>query len=361
MQEDNTTGPRFPQNRNYKNDRTDVARWASKLTEDDQALVYWLDDYARGKDLPFEEIALRLKQPNGKPYSRDSVYQAMTGRREADQLANFLSAVADLRKLETERDKITRIGFVETDITRRIFKTCDTTRNFGKLGLLIGNTHVGKTTALLEYTRRNNHGATRYVRMPAGGGLSQFIRVLAEGLNIANTGNNYTIGPKIFRRFDSRTLLIVDEFHQCLPRPTVLRRNSGKPAVFYTIEWLRELHDNTGCPILYSVTPVYDAALRDETFAGIFKQTLQRTMLTVRLPESPTRKSLDSFAKHFGLPPAAGEALDIQTDTVLRHSLGKWTSILEGSSRIASHEGLALNWEHVLKAHAALVRLENGD
>jgi hypothetical protein len=361
MSEDTENTTRFPRNRNWKIDRTDIARWVGKLPEEQQALIYWLDDYARGRDLPMDDLASRLKQPTGKAYSRDSVYQSITGRREPEQLANFLQAVADLKKLETERDKITRIGFVETDISRRIFKACDTTRNFGKLGIIVGNTHIGKTTALAEYTRRNNHGATQYVRMPAGGGLTMFLRRLADVLNVANTGNNHTIGTKIAGRFDSRTLLIVDEFHQCFPRPTANRRNTGKPAVFYTIEWLRELHDITGCPILYSVTPVYDQAMKDETFAGIFKQTLQRAMLTVRLPDAPTRKSLDSFAKHFGLEPAKHEALDIQTEVVTRHSLGKWTSILEGASRIASHAGAPLDWEHVLKSHAALVRLENGD
>jgi hypothetical protein len=95
------TGPRFPKNRNYRIDRTDVAKWASKLPESDRDLVFWLDDYARGKDLPLDELANRLKQPNGKPYARDSVYQFLSGRREPDQMANTLSAVADLRKLET--------------------------------------------------------------------------------------------------------------------------------------------------------------------------------------------------------------------------------------------------------------------
>lgn len=358
---DTPQGPRFPRNRNYRIDRTDIARWAAKLPEDQRDLVFWLDDYARGKDLPLDELANRLKKPDGKPYARDSVYQTLTGRREADQLANFLSAVADLKKLETEREKITRIGFVETDIARRIFKAADTTRNYGKIGIVIGNTHLGKTTALTEYERRNNHGATIYVRMPAGGGLTKFLRVLARRLNIANTGNNQTIGDRIFDRLDSRTLLIVDEFHQCIPRPTTARQNTGKAAVFYTIEWLRELHDVTGCPILYSVTPVYDVALKDEVFAGIFKQTLQRAMITVRLPDAPTRESMKAFAKHFGLPPATGEALDVQTEVLARQSLGRWISILEGSSRIASHEGIPLDWSHVLKAHAALVRLENGD
>lgn len=362
MSENTDSTPRFPRNRNYKIDRTDLAKWVSKLPEDDQATVYWLDDYARGKDLPLDELAARLKQPGGKPYSRDSVYQFLSGRRETAQLANMLASIADLKKLETERDKITRIGFVETDITKRVFKTCETTRNFGKLGLLIGNTHIGKTTALMEYTRRNNHGGTHYVRMPAGGGITAFLRRLAAVLNIANTGNNYTIGRNIMERFDERVLLIVDEFHQCCPRPTAgSRQNTGKPSVYFTVEWLRELHDETRCPILYSTTPVYDLATKDAAFAGIFKQSLQRAMVTVRLPDRPTKMSLDSFSKHFGLPPATDEALDVQTEIVGQQSLGKWISILEGASRIASHAAAPLDWSHVLKSHAALVRLENGD
>ncbi len=351
-----------PRRKNYSIDRTALDKWTRPLPEDQRRLIFWLDDYAASRDLPLDELARHLKKADGTAYSRDSVYQAMTGRRGNEQLANFLGAIEDLKKIETARESITTLGFVETDITRRIFKTCETTRNFGKIGILIGSTHIGKTTALMEYADRNNHGATQYVRMTSGGGKSAFIRRLADQLNISSNGNDYTIGGKIIARFDSRMLLIVDEFHQCFPRPTVSRRDrTSKPSVFHTIEWLRELHDMSKVPILYSVTPVYDQIIADDVFLGVFKQTLQRAMVTCRLPAAPTAKSLNAFAAAFNLPPAEGEAFDLQTSILRADSLGRWISILEGASRIATNKKRPMDWTHVIEAHATLLRLENGE
>ncbi|MCW1883984.1 AAA family ATPase [Luteolibacter flavescens] len=362
MDTDDTSPRRGHKHRKYKIDRTDIAQWTKSLGEEQSALVFWLDDYARTQDLDLEELGKRLKKPDGKgTYSRDSVYQFLTGRRTSDQLDNMLAAIFDLRKIETERSKITRIGFVETDITRRIFQVCDSTRNFGKMGLVIGNTHVGKTTAFVEYTVRNNHGATTYVRMPAGGSKGAFLRALAPRVGVGLNHNDQSIANKIMAVFDERQLLIVDEFHQCLPRPTRKERNGVAPSVYHTVEWLRELHDETGLAIIYGVTPVFDAAMKNDFFSGIFKQTLQRTLITARLPDSPTKKSLAAFAKHFGLEPATGEALDLQTLVLREDSLGRWISILEGASKVASRHSAPLAWDHVIQSHAALVRLENGD
>lgn len=348
--------------RRYKIDRTALASWTKPLDEESRGLLFWLHDYASTRDLPFEELAKRLKQPNGQPYSKDSVYQTMTGRRGKDQLSNILAAIADLKKIEVARSQITRVGFVETDITRRVFQICDATRNFGKMGVLIGNTHIGKTTALVEYADRNNHGSTPYVRMPAGGARSNFLRRLAGVLNLGVGGNDYTIGTKIMGSLDERQLLIVDEFHQCIPRPTIPHSRGVNPACYNTVEWLRELHDQTGVAILLAATPTFDQVLdKNDAFKGIFKQTLQRALITCRLPDAPTRKSLDSFAKHFGLKPATDEALDLQKSIIGTDSLGRWISILEGASKIASKESQPLTWDHVLKSHTTLLRLERGD
>jgi len=361
---DETPEPRRGhKHRAYKIDRTDISTWTKSkaLNEEQCSLVFWLDDYARQHDLDLAELGKRLKQPNGEPYSRDSVYQLLTGRRSAEQAENMFGAIADLRKIETERAKITRIGFVETPETKKIFKVCEATRTFGKMGMVIGNTHVGKTTGFVEYAIRNNHGATSYVRMPAGGSKGAFLRVLAPKVGVGLNHNDQRIADGIMDKFDERQLLIVDEFHQCLPRPTSKDRNGVRPAVYHTVEWLRELHDRTGVSIVYGVTPVFDEAMKNDYFAGIFKQTLQRTLITCRLPDTPSAKSMNAFAKHFGLDPATGEALDLQKLVIKDDSLGRWISILEGASKIASKQDNPLAWDHVLQSHAALVKLEAGD
>lgn len=335
----------------YRIKRDQIEAWLATANERTARIIRWLHSYAATKDLSTDEIGARLRQHNGKPYSGDSVYQALTGRRTEDQLNAFLSAVDKLAQLERERETITRAGFVETNLTKKIFSVCDTARNFGKVMFIFGRSHIGKTTALREYTRRNNSGATIYFRAPAGGSKSRTLYILSKILNQPLGTQDMVKEENVIACFDERQVLIVDEAHQFLSGKVGLR----------TLEFLRELQDRTGCGLVISATEVFERAMNDDpAVSKLLGQLKMRSLIQAKLPDRPTKTNLRQFARHFGLPPAEGEALDLQSEVIKTDSLGRWLSIIEGGSRIASVAKEPLAWSHVLKSHASLIQLERG-
>lgn len=338
-------------NKKYRIKRAQIEAWLPTANERTARIIRWLHSYAATQDLSTDDIGARLRQRNGKPYSGDSVYQALTGRRTEEQLDQFLESVDKLATLERERQTITRAGFVETNLTKKIFSVCDTARNFGKVMFIFGRSHIGKTTALREYTRRNNSGATIYFRAPAGGTKGRSLMELCKILNQPVGTPDPIKEINIIDCFDERQVLIVDEAHQFL---------SSKPGL-RMIEFLRELQDRTGCGLVISATEVFEKAMNDDpAVSKLLGQLKMRSLIQAKLPDRPTKANLGDFAAHFGLKPAHGEALDLQTEVIKTHSLGRWLSIIEGASRIASKAGQTLAWDHVLKSHAALLNLEHG-
>lgn len=332
----------------YRLKANNIEGWIKHAPKHIQSSVRWLHNYGLQNNLSMEELGAKLKQSNGSSYSGDSVYQLLTGRREIDKIEKIISAIQALEKIERERASITRAGFVETNLTKKIFKICDSARNFCKVMFIIGPSHIGKTTALREYTRRNNSGTTIYLRAPAGGGKARFLTQFAKQLNLPVYGSVVKLELAILEAIDSTQIIIIDEAHQFLLGAVGLK----------TLEFIREIHDVTECGLIFSATEVFGEAIEGGDSALWLRQMKERHLIKAHLPEKPTRSNLNNFAAHFGLPPAENEALDLQTEIIRSDSLGRWLSILEGASRIANTQKEPINWEHVLKCHAALLNLE---
>ena len=125
---------------------------------------------------------------------------------------------------------------------------------------------------------------------------------------------------------------------------------------------IREIHDITGVGVLFVATPVWDKAFQSAEMRGVLAQTENRKLIHARLPDRPTVAQLAKFAKHFGLAPAekGTEERDLQDHVTRNDSLGRWVTILEGASRIATKQKEPMSWEHVLQCNAALLELEEG-
>tara|TARA_R110000772_G_scaffold118918_3_gene224817 strand:+ start:4008 stop:5057 length:1050 start_codon:yes stop_codon:yes gene_type:complete len=334
----------------YKINGNTISTWTREagLTEDQRGLIFYLHDHAATHDLGLEEVGKLLKQPgSGAAYSKDSIYQALTGRRELSQLTNLFLSIAEWKLLNEERKTIKRAPFIETNLTKKIFSILDTSRIMNTVQFIIGESHIGKTTALKEYQRLNNHGRTIYLRAPAGGGKMQTIQRLCELCHLPRTGSTGYLCDRLIDYFDDGMVLIVDEAHQFLQG-----RSVG------TLEFLREIHDASGCGLVIAATPVWDEARKVANIKKVLEQLENRHLITSRLPSKPTLANLRDFAKAFGLPAPKDEALQLQNDTIERTSLGRWLKILAGASRIANRAQEDLNWSHVLHCHASLLKLQ---
>ena len=337
--------------RKYRIPTKDVLRWTESqgIPAEDRSLILYLHDHALEEDLSLDGLASALKQPgSNKPYSSDSVYQAMTGRREGGSLKNFLQSVKLFKTLNEERKTVFRAPFIETNLTKKIFAICDTARLMGSTQFIIGESHIGKTTALQEYTRQNNHGRTIYLRIPAGGSLSKTLHRFCIQLRIPHTGTIFQKSERIIEYFDDQMVLIVDESHQMI---------TGDRRSIITLEFLREIHDISGCGLIIATTPVWETGRDNPEISGVIKQLTNRHLITAKLPSKPTKANLNDFAKAFSLKPATTDALDLQTHVIETTSLGRWLKILQGASRIAAKSNETLSWQHVLQCHATLMKL----
>ena len=71
------------------------------------------------------------------------------------------------------------IGIIETEVKQTVFHACQAALNDGMPAFIYGASQIGKTTALVEFQRLNNHGRTVYLRMGSGWTRARLVRELA--------------------------------------------------------------------------------------------------------------------------------------------------------------------------------------
>lgn len=331
-----------------------VNKATAALDDEERSALRWLHSYAGERNYSLEEVASLLKQESGKPYSKDSVYQALTGRRAESgaSLTPFVAAVQRLRKIEEARSGANRAPFIETVLTKRIWKICETALNFQRIAFIYGASQIGKSTALEEYQRTHNHGETIYVRMPARGSMGEFTRWLAKSLRISQGLKEWQIKDRIFSAIDDRMLLIVDQCHECFRSA-----NYGERGIA-SLLFLMEIFDRCKCGIVLVGTTEFERGVMDSRFAGTLKQLTRRGLpKPLRLPDKPTADNLAEFAAAYGLPPATEKALSLQTDTIRDHDLGIWLTTMQAGQKIATKRKAPMTWDHVIAAHAAFLSI----
>jgi DNA transposition AAA+ family ATPase len=336
-----------------------VNKATADMEDEPRSLIRWMHAYYDENDYTLDELAPKLKQPNGQPYSRDSLYQLLTGRREAG-IENMVAAIKAFKKdveraeqIAAERVKITRVGFILTGLAQKIWKLCNAALIYQKIVFIWGDSQIGKTTALEKYAVDHNHGETIYVRVPEGGALYSFLEELATALRMSPQQKIGELRRRIMEAFDDRMLLVVDEIHNCF------MTGDGK-AHLRVGEFIREIHDRRKCGVIICGTNIGQQAIFEGKHKDLQKQLRRRSLgKGLQLPNVSSTKDLDAIAAAYGLEPAEGEALKLQREVNEQDGLGVWMTYLQAASRGArkKNANATLKWEHVIKAHAAFVAL----
>jgi DNA transposition AAA+ family ATPase len=330
-----------------------VYKATQDLTDRQRNLIRWLFDFSITKNFSTAELGAMLKKEDGSPYSHDTVYQTFTGRRmqSGASLENFCNAIERLQKMEDTRAGTERASFIETALTRRIWKFCRACLAYQRLGFIYAESQVGKTTALTQYAKEHNHGETIYVRMPARGALGKFIRHLCKALRISANLSMWQMEERIFEAIDSRMLLIVDQCHESFRAQKI----GGNAAVML---FILEIFDRCNCGIVLAGTGDFERGMMDKAHADEMQQLIRRGIpKPLRLPSRPTTRDLNDFAAYYGLAPASGEALVLQTEIITKHALGVWLTILQSGGRLATKRKETMTWAHVQDAHAGFLAM----
>jgi DNA transposition AAA+ family ATPase len=242
------------------------------------------------------------------------------------------------------------LDFVETSIWRIIDRVCNAALVQQSVAFIWGDSQIGKTTALEEYARRNNHGQTKLVRMPASAGVQLFMKELAKACFVSPDSCFEQLRSRVLNAIDDKTLVVIDELHQAF---TSYQHGSA----IKVAEVIREIYDRTHCGMVLCGTNV----LRDELHSGklsiILEQLRRRGTIKAQLPSHPPRADLDKIARRFGLPPADGIAAEVVKDMIHSSGLGMYIKFLQSAAHMASRENKRVTWDHFVAAHDIIARL----
>ncbi len=323
----------------------DAALKAEKIDAAQHGLLWWFFCHAKAQGYGYgnEEAG------NAIGYDSTTIYRLFHWS-YAGSLENICTAIGRYKRIAEERAGRVELAFVETSISRNIFRVCDAALITQTIAFVYGDSQIGKTTALEEFQRRNNHGATIYLRMPASSGVQLFAREFAKASMVSPHSSFENLRERILARIDDKTLVIIDEVHQVF-------LSYQKGSQMKVLEFIREIYDRSHCGLVLCGTNVFKSEVQTGKLSLMLEQLRRRGTIKLQLPKAPPKADLDRIAKRFGLEPAEGLAAEVIKDMIHSSGLGMYVKFLQNAAMMASKQKQKLSWEHFVQAHDIIQKL----
>lgn len=307
---------------------------AGCIDQDQGELIYWLHGYGQDKNLADSEIARLLKVSGG------AISLLFSGKYPAKDWSGMVDKIRSLKQVEDEAAKKLNLGFVETETAKTIFAACDAAMVDGMPAFIYGASQIGKTTALLEYARRNNHGRTKYLRMGSRWSKARLVRELAIACKRKHIQKAlaWQLETFICESLNRYNLLIIDEFH--LAMETVSQSASRE-----IVEYIREVFDRTHCGLVLASTKVGLSDLEEGPNRLLFDQLRRRGVVKVVLPDVPKVKDINAIARSFSLELPSGDLLRQIKQLLKSRGLGVFIKYLQKAHSIAASARRQMTWQ----------------
>lgn len=183
-------------------------------------------------------------------------YKGKTSDQQLVKLHNWL-------ELAARRENIVRSKkWVETSVARDILWVAQITAETCKIGVVFGPAQLGKTFTLQSIEGEQRFGDPVLIRIDESR-LRPFAlcRAIAERFEVSDKGTFDRVFHRIIERLkDTKRMLMFDEIER---------------SVFKTIEMIRDLHDQTRCPVLLCGKPAIYAKLGLRTMGDFTEVTDQ--------------------------------------------------------------------------------------
>ena len=314
-----------------------VAR--GQLTEEDGEEVRWLYNYAQEYHLKEADLAAKMKA-----YDKNTLYQVFRGSYgvykdgKCSSWDNVIKAIKAFKAVELEELKKKNIGIIETEVKKTVYDCCNAALNDGWPVFIYGASQIGKTTALHAYQREHNHGRTIYIRLDSGWTRARFVRELAQLLhNGVKATKCWALEDAIHDGLNRYNLLIVDEFHLAF---TTLRRDR----VAELLEFIRGIHDRTGCGLVMCATKVGLEAIERSENRLTFEQLTKRGVVKAVLPDFPPQRDINEIARSFDLPLPSGQLLRDIKNLIRSRGLGAFIKYLQKAYAFTKSKKCVLTW-----------------
>ena len=327
-----------------------IARAIVAYAQKDQDDLLWLATYTRTE---LGNSRSRLCELLDSTWS--TVWKILCGKYEAE-ISSFMELVRDLRRrAEDNADS----GFVETPVTKKIFDLLDYAKagdiEGGHMVMVCAPSRRSKTAAALEWKRQNNHGSTIYVDCPETGGLRALLLEIAKSTGQHRKRNTFELREAIYASFSRRRMLILDEIMRLIPT----KRAEHRPI---QLEFIRRLHDVTGCPIGLVVTPSFSQEMNSGWLRDYLEQFTGRIADVLYIPEAVRREECRAICQAFCRPghrPGATGGEASAGLIALAHKianepgkLGVLFELLRQAGTLAKRRGEKLDERHLGAAHA---------
>lgn len=321
------------------NTATAATEW---MQPDDRLLFRWLHTVCREQEWSWDEVARRTDVSSTTLYRvwTDKYRDTKGDRVPVDKLAE---KVARFKRIwEARKDIPSGDVFIPTSVWERVDWLCRRAFDRQKIGLIYGESQIGKTTCAKEHTRRNNHGQTHYVEMPPAAGVQLMTKTIAKALHVSAKTSFESLIEDVVDALDENKLLIIDEVHRVFT-------TYQKASVMRCLDVLRYIHDQTKCGMVLCGTNVFRDQLKEGEFFQYLKQLRRRGLYELQLPSTPPRSDLDLVAKRFGLEPATGEAEDVLLHMAKQHGFGMVITRLTDAVEMATRRKRPVTWDDFIK------------
>ena len=316
-----------------------------RLSEADGEEIFWLYSYAQEYHLKERDLADKVG------LDATTLYRVFRGNYGAASWANVVKAIRDFKAVEVEEMKKKNLGIIDTEVKKTVFSACQAALNDGMPAFIYGASQIGKTTALVEFARLNNHGRTVYLRMGSGWTRPRLVRELAVKFgNGVKATRTWALEDAIFGSLTRYNLLIIDEFHLAL-------ETTSEASAKAIMEFIREVYDRTGCGLVMASTKVGLAGLEGGKNQLLFDQLRRRGVVRVVLPDAPPVRDINLISRTFELPVPTGEALADIKRLIKTRGLGVFIKYLQKAYAITRKSKNQLTWEIYRKVESGYLAL----
>lgn len=326
---------------NLENFRHLAAETAEELT--------WFHQHILEANLGWGDVIQLLQKPSGGTYDRTVIFRVLSGSYEGSW-DNIVTAIRSYRDTYRERLTIRRANFAPNAISAAIWAGLDYAFAAQGITEICGESGAGKTISALQWRDAHNHGRTVYIEAPVVGGLKALMREIAGCVGVNRNLSTVAMQDSLRRAFNANRMLIVDEASRLLPNDT--RSNPS------TVEFLRWLHDQTGCALALITTARFGDTIRRSSY--LFEQLLGRIDMPVRLPRELDDSAWLPIVAQFVPEPSVelSELCSQLANGTEGGRLRRLAKLLAFASRVAATDQEPFGEIHIFRAYAMQTQMK---
>ena len=317
-----------------------VTQVTAALDEKAREIARWFFAYCVEADISITDAGERIG------YDKSVLYRFYNGK-YSGSVENVIGAMGKFRGEIERTGGVGHAGFVETSLSKKIWKICDSAIVYESISFIYGDSHIGKTWALEEYKARNNHGRTIYMRMPATAGHQLMLKELAVACDFSAKAPFEKLRSRVMSSLDRDKLLIVDEIHQTFI-------SYLKSSRLTCLELLREIHDRTGCGMVLCGTNVFKEELQGGHHKELLEQLRRRGIFELQLPAHAPKRDLQKIADSYGLGTFTDDAWELASYINRTSGLKRYATFLRVGQKLANNRKQNFTWDHFITAHDAI-------